>query len=176
MFTWSNTKVSSWDLSLKWVNHEILGLQMRKVNLSLNFEVRKIVLFFNLYCLTEELERCLCPLCGCRSLVILEATATFYTRSSWPCLLSQHARSCHLLGTTGSCGPHCQKSGFSRLTGPRYPLLTSPIEERLCPRILLPKDFGLVSLCLKPLGIGQLPFLQRTNLFIREQDGIGMSL
>lgn len=48
MFTWSNTKVSSWDLSLKWVNHEILGLQMRKVNLSLNFEVRKIVLFFNL--------------------------------------------------------------------------------------------------------------------------------
>lgn len=48
MFTWTNTKVSWWDLSLlKWVNHEIWGLQMRKVNLSLNFKIRKLVLFFN---------------------------------------------------------------------------------------------------------------------------------
>lgn len=49
MFTWTNTKVSWWDLSLlKWVNHEIWGLQVWRVNLSLDFEIRKIVFSFNL--------------------------------------------------------------------------------------------------------------------------------
>lgn len=77
-----------------------------------------------------------------------------------------HAGSCHLLGATGSCWPLCHKPGFSRLTRPWYPPApTSPIEKRPYIQTILPKDIGLVSLCWKPLDIGQLHFFQRTNLF-----------